>query len=168
MDALEEVLEEAAGQPVLCSYSFVSDAERIMKKFKKYKPVNLTKTPSNQTEKVIDDWNSGKVKLMIGHPASMGHGIDGLQDNGSILVWFGVNWSLELYDQMNGRLDRNGQKHSVSIIRILCDDTVDLAVADAITRKTDDQDGLKASLERYRSGKDLMLQAPDHNPVSFI
>lgn len=150
IDALEEVLEEAAGQPVLCSYTFKSDAKQIMKKFKKYRPVNLTE--SRDAGKVIDNWNSGKIKLLIGHPASMGHGIDGLQESGSILVWFGINWSLELYEQMCGRLNRQGQKNSVSIIRILCNNTIDLAVADAINRKTDDQEGLKASLQRYRDG----------------
>ena len=82
----------------------------------------------------------------------MGHGVDGLQDSGSIIVWFGINWSLELYEQMNGRLNRQGQKNSVSIIRILCRDTVDLAVVDAIERKTDDQEGLKSALQRYRDG----------------
>jgi len=152
LDALDDVLEEAGGSPVLCSYTFKSDAERIMKRFKKYKPVNLTTTPSKDTEKVIDRWNREEIKLMIGHPASMGHGVDGLQDNGHILVWFGLNWSLELYDQMCGRLNRQGQKHPVSIIRILCNDTIDLAVADAIERKTDDQNGLKQALQRYRDG----------------
>ncbi len=152
LDALEEVMEEAGGSPVLCSYTFKADAERIMKRFKKYKPVNLTATKSADSEKVIDKWNSGGIKLLIGHPASMGHGIDGLQDSGSIIVWFGLNWSLELYEQMNGRLDRQGQINSVSIIRIMCRDTVDLAVADALERKTDDQEGLKAALQRYRDG----------------
>lgn len=152
LDALEEVLEGAGGSPVLCSYTFRADAERIMKKFKKLRPVNLTAASSKLTGSIIDRWNKGEIKLLIGHPASMGHGIDGLQDSGSIIVWYGINWSLELYLQMNGRLDRQGQKHSVSIIRILCNDTVDLAVADAIERKTDDQDGLKAALQRYRDG----------------
>lgn len=90
-------------------------------------------------------------EVFISHN-SMGHGVDGLQDSGHIIVWFGINWSLELYEQMCGRLDRQGQKHPVSIIRILCNDTVDLAVADAIERKTDDQEGLKAALQRYRDG----------------
>lgn len=123
-----------------------------MKKFKKYRPVNLTATPSKDTEKVINKWNRGEIKLMIGHPASMGHGVDGLQESGHILVWFGLNWSLELYEQMCGRLNRQGQAHPVSIIRILCNDTIDLAVADAIERKTDDQEGLKRALQRYRDG----------------
>ena len=152
LDALESILEEAGGQPVLCSYTFKADAERILKRFKSYKPVNLTAVASKDTEKVIDDWNSGKLKLLIGHPASMGHGIDGLQEAGNIIVWFGLNWSLELYEQMNGRIDRQGQKRPVSIIRILCRDTIDLAVVDAIERKTDDQEGLKAALQRYRDG----------------
>lgn len=152
LDALESILEEAGGSPVLCSYSFKADVERIMKRFKKYQPVNLTATRSQDTEKVIDKWNSGGVKLLVGHPASVGHGVDGLQQSGSILVWFGVNWSLELYEQMCGRLARQGQKHPVSIIRILCRDTVDIAVADAINRKADDQEGLKKALERYRDG----------------
>ena len=152
LDALEEVLEEAGGAPVLCSYTFKADAERIMKKFKKYKPVNITATKSADTERVVNDWNSGNIKLMIGHPASVGHGLDGLQESGSILVWFGLNWSLELYEQMCGRLDRQGQTKPVSIIRILCNDTIDLAVADALERKTDDQEGLKNALQRYRDG----------------
>lgn len=153
LDALEDVLEEAAGQPVLCSYSFKSDAKRIMQKFgKKYHAVNLTETPSNQTEAIINKFNEGKIKLLVGHSASMGHGIDGLQDVCSIVVWFGLNWSLELYDQMNGRIDRQGQKHPVSFIRILCRDTLDMAVADALSNKWDDQEGLKKSLHRYRDG----------------
>ena len=82
----------------------------------------------------------------------MGHGVDGLQEAGNILVWFGMNWSLELYEQMNARLNRQGQSKPVSIIRILARDTVDLAVADAIERKDDNQTGLKNALERYRRG----------------
>lgn len=152
LDALEDILEEAGGKPVLCSYSFKADAERIMKRFKKLKPVNMTAAKSSDTEMIIDKWNAGGIKLLIGHPASMGHGVDGLQDTGSIVVWFGCNWSLELYEQMNARINRQGQTKPVSIIRIICADTVDLAVVDALERKADDQEGLKNALERYRSG----------------
>jgi hypothetical protein len=123
LDALEDILEEAGGKPVLCSYSFKADAERIMQKFKKYKPVNMTAARSADTEMIINKWNDGHIKLMIGHPASMGHGVDGLQDTGSIVVWFGCNWSLELYEQMNARINRQGQTKPVSIIRIICADT---------------------------------------------
>jgi len=153
LDALEDVLEEAGGSPVLCGYSFKSDAKRIMQRFKKYRPVNLTGLPARKTGGVIDRWNRGEIKLLIGHPAGIGHGLDGLQDSGSIVVWFGMNWSLELYEQLTWRIYRNGSNSSsVSIIRILCNDTVDLAVADANERKVDDQDGLKAALNRYRKG----------------
>lgn len=150
LDALESVLEEAGGSPVLCSYSFRSDAERIMKRFKKYNPINVTETPGNRMPAVIKKWNDGGIKLMIGHPASMGHGIDGLQHSGNILVWYGINWSLELYDQMNARIDRQGQQQVVKIIRLLCSGTIDLVVADAIERKTTDQAGLKNAIQRYR------------------
>ena len=150
LDALESVLEEAAGSPVLCSYTYRADAERIMKKFKKIKPVNLTETPASQTPAVLEKWKRGEIKLLIGHPASMGHGIDGLQESGSIIVWFGINWSLELTEQMNARINRQGQENIVKIIRILCNNSIDLAVADAIARKDADQTGLKAALQRYR------------------
>lgn len=152
LDALEDILEEAGGSPVLCSYTFKSDAARIMKRFKKYKPVNLTGEKSSKTGDIIDKWNRGEIPLLLGHPASMGHGVDGLQDTGHIVVWFGLNWSLEFYLQLNKRIDRQGQKSVVSIIRILCNDTLDLAVADAIERKTDDQEGLKSAIQRYRDG----------------
>jgi len=153
LDALEDVMEEASGSPVLCSYSFRADADRIMKKFRKLKPVNLTAESSRKTESIIEKWNRGELKLMIGHCASMSHGIDGLQDSGHTVVWFGLNYSLELYDQMNARIDRQGQRSPVSIIRILCNDTVDVAVADALSRKTDDQEGLKNALQRYRNNR---------------
>lgn len=152
LNALDDVLEEAAGSPVLCSYTFKSDAARIMKKFKHYRPVNLTASRSADTEKIINRWNNGDIKLMIGHPASMGHGIDGLQQSGHIIVWFGLNWSLELYYQMNARIDRNGQTQPVSLIRILANDTLDLAVADALQRKSDDEQSLKDAIGRYREG----------------
>jgi SNF2 family DNA or RNA helicase len=150
LEVLKDILEEAAGAPVLCSYTFKSDAERIMKYFNKYKPVNLTKEAAKDTNKIIDRWNDGKIQLMIGHTKSMGHGLDRLQNSGSIIVWFGLTWSLEQYEQMNGRLDRQGQTKPVSIIRILCNNTVDLAVLDAIEHKDTEQKGLKASLDRYR------------------
>lgn len=150
LEALADILEEAAGSPVLCSYSFISDALRIMKFFKKYKPVNLTAEPANRTKHIIDKWNKKEIKLLIGHPASMGHGIDGLQHSGSIVVWFGLNWSYELYEQMNGRIARQGQTKPVSIIRILCKNTTDIAVQDAIETKCNTQENLKAAIDRYR------------------
>lgn len=150
LDALEDVIEEAAGAMVICAYNFRADAERIMKRFKKLKPVNLTDEKSADTSKILQRCKDGHVKLLIGHPASVGHGLDGLQEVCSIVVWFGLNWSLELVTQLNCRVDRQGQRQPVSIIRLLSRDTVDLAVLDAIERKVDTQQGLKAALDRYR------------------
>lgn len=154
LDALKEIIDDAGGSPIICSYSFKPDAERIMKKFntKKFRCVNMGDVKPDDTEKVINEWNAGKIKMLVGHAASMGHGLDGLQDSGHIVVWFGCNWSLELYEQLNQRVDRNGQTRPVSIIRILAEDTVDLAVIDALERKDDDQNGLKNALQRYRDG----------------
>ena len=155
LDALDDIIEEANGKPVLCAYQFKSDAQRIMKKYGK-DAVNLTAELSRKTESNIDRWNAGEIKLLIGHPASMGYGIDGLQDSGSIVVWFGQNWSLELTEQLNARINRNGQKRPVIIHRILCKDTLDLAVMDALNRKDDDQRGLKDAIGRYRAGREVI------------
>ncbi len=85
----------------------------------------------------------------------MGEGIDGLQDSGCIVVWFGINWSLRLYLQMNGRIHRQGQNKAVSIIRILCRDTLDEAVAESIREKNTAQQGLKDAISRYRMVQSL-------------
>lgn len=154
LDALEDILEEAAGQPVLLAYSFRSDAERIMKRFnrKDFRVVNMTDEKASKTDQIIKDFNEGRIQLLIGHPASMGHGVDGLQKTCHILVWFGINWSLELYEQMYKRLYRQGQSKPVIMHHILCNNTIDLAVADAIRRKDDTQKGLKRAIDRYRNG----------------
>lgn len=152
LDALDEILEEACGSPVLCGYSFKADAERIMTRFKKYNPVNMTATAAKDTGKVIDKWNAGRIKLLLGHPRSMGHGVDGLQQAGSIVAWFGIPWSLDDYEQFIARIARQRQTRVVSVIRILCKDSIDLAVVDAQDRKAGDQEGLKAAIQRYRDG----------------
>lgn len=150
LDALEEVLEEAAGSPVLCAYNYKSDAEEIMRRFKKYKPVNLTAEKSTETLKILKKWNTGVIKLTIGHPASMGHGVDSLQDSGSIVVWFGLNYSLELYQQMNSRIDRQGQKSPVSIIHILAGGTMDSVVLETLNNKNLTQQNLTDIIKKYR------------------
>jgi len=153
LDALEDVMEEANGKPVLVGYNFTPDAERIMKRFKAYKPVKLADIAPSKMPKLIRDWNSGRIKMLIGHPASMGHGVDGLQDTGHIMVLFGLNWDMELYIQFRKRLDRQGQTHPIMLHQILCNDSYDLVVLDTLRRKRDDEDGLKDSIDRYRQGK---------------
>jgi SNF2 family DNA or RNA helicase len=154
LDALDDILEEANGQPVLCAYAYVSDAERIMSKFREMRPVNLTACKS---EKSLNDamrrWQSGDCRLMIGHPASMGHGLDGLQRNGHMVAWFGLNWSLDLYEQFNARIRRQGQGAPVVCHRILCADTLDQAQAIALDAKAQTQTALRNAIKEYRRSK---------------
>lgn len=154
LEALEEIINEAQGQPVLCSYSYRSDAERIMAKFAHLNPINLTECKSESSLiNAMTRWRSGDCSLMIGHPASMGHGVDGLQHNGHILVWFGLNWSLDLYEQFNARIRRQGQGAPVICHQILCANTLDQAQALALKDKAVTQNGLRAAIKSYRESK---------------
>ena len=154
LEALEEIIDEAQGKPVLCSYAYRSDAERIMKKFKDLRPINLTdcKTESS-LENAMRRWRENDCLLMIGHPASMGHGIDGLQRNGHTLVWYGLNWSLDLYEQFNARLRRQGQGVPVICHRLMMKDTLDQAQAMALDEKAHTQAGLRNAIKQYRLTK---------------
>ena len=154
LDALEDIIEEANGSPVLCSYAYRSDAERIMKRFHELDPINLTECKSEHTlTTAMHRWKTGDCRLMICHPASAGHGIDGLQKNGHIIVWFGLNWSLDLYEQMNARLRRQGQGVPVICHRILTRDTLDQAQALALEEKATTQSGLRNAVKQYRLQK---------------
>jgi len=104
IDALRSIVEEAEGQPVLVAYNFKHDLARLKKAF----PYGRT----FETDDAEDEWNEGKIPLLFGHPASMGHGLN-LQYGGHILVWFGYTWDLELFMQFNKRLHRQGQKFPV-------------------------------------------------------
>ena len=151
LDALEEILDEAQGSPVLCAYAYRSDAERIMLRFKDLAPINLTDCKSEGSlTAAMERWQRGECALMIGHPASMGHGIDGLQKAGRTLVWYGLNWSLDLYDQFNARVRRQGQGASVVCHRVMCRDTLDQAQALALNDKATTQAGLRAAVKQYR------------------
>lgn len=154
LEALEDILDEAQGSPVLCAYAYRSDAERIMTKFKHLDPINLTECKSEASlTNAMHRWKIGDCALMIGHPASMGHGIDGLQKNGHILVWFGLNWSLDLYEQFNARVRRQGQGVPVICHRIMMRDTLDQAQALALDEKAQTQAGLRNAIKQYRQMK---------------
>jgi SNF2 family DNA or RNA helicase len=155
LDALEEIIDEAQGSPVLCSYAYRSDAARIMEKFKHLDPINLTDCKSESALlNAMHRWKTNDCALMIGHPASMGHGIDGLQKNGHIVVWFGLNWSLDLYEQLNARVRRQGQGVPVICHRIMCQDTLDQAQALALDEKATTQQGLRNAVKQYRETKE--------------
>ena len=141
LDALEDLIEAANGKPVMVCYWFKHDLERIKKRFS---------VREIKTSKDIEDWNNGNIPLALIHPSSAGHGLN-LQSGGSILVWFSLTWSLELYQQANGRLHRQGQKDTVIIHHIVCADTIDEDVMKALSRKEHIQsaliDAVKANLE---------------------
>ena len=141
LDALEDLIESANGKPLLVAYWFQHDLARIKERF----PVREIKT-----SKDIEDWNQGKISLAVIHPASAGHGLN-LQSGGSTLVWFGLTWSLELYQQCNARLHRQGQTDTVVIHHIIAKGTIDEDVMAALQRKEKIQNALinavKAKLE---------------------
>ena len=132
LDALEDLIEGANGKPVLVAYWFNHDLDRIKKRFK---------VREIKTSKDIRDWNNGDIPIAVIHPASAGHGLN-LQSGGSTLVWFGLTWSLELYQQTNARLWRQGQKETVVIHHIITKDTVDEDVMKALRLKEKTQDDL--------------------------
>lgn len=146
LEALEEIVEEACGKPVLVAWTYQFDRDRIMKYLSKYKPREL------KTAKDIQDWNDGKVQLMLAHPASAGHGLN-LQAGGNIIVWFGLTWSLELYQQFNARLYRQGQKQGVIIHHLYMAQTHDEDVILALKNKDRVQmslmNSIKAKIDNY-------------------
>lgn len=144
LDALEDLIEGANGKPVLVAYWYKHDLERIKERF----PVRQI-----QSSKDIKDWNDGKIPIAVIHPASAGHGLN-LQSGGSTLIWFGLTWSLELYQQTNARLYRQGQRDTVIVHHIITKNTIDEDVLLALTKKEKTQDALidavKANLEVMR------------------
>ncbi len=133
LDALEDIIESANGQPLLIAYWFKHDLEAISSRFK----VREIKTSAD-----IAEWNEGKIPVAVIHPASAGHGLN-LQAGGNTLVWYGLTWSLELYQQTNARLWRQGQSAGTVVIQhIICKDTVDGRILKALKAKDTTQSAL--------------------------
>ena len=137
LDALEDLIEGANGKPVLIAYWYKADKDRIKKRFD---------VREIKTEKDISDWNSGKINKAIIHPASAGHGLN-LQLGGSTLIWYSLTWSLELYQQTNARLYRQGQTDTVVIHHIITEDSIDEDVIRALKAKEKVQDALINSVK---------------------
>ena len=130
LKALLEIIEAANGKPILIFYNFKHDFNRIVSFLKSKK---LTAVGLGGPED-IKRWNNGEIPILVVHPASAGHGLN-LQYGGNIIVWFGLTWSLELYQQANARLHRQGQKESVIIHHLVCKNTVDEDVMKALSNK---------------------------------
>lgn len=143
LDALADIIEAANGKLILCFYSFRHDLERILKKFKY--AVKLEDSDD------IEKWNNGEIPLLLAHPASAGHGLN-LQSGGNIIVWYGLTWSLELYQQANARLYRQGQEQAVIIHHLITEDTCDSRVYMSLQGKANVQDDLLASLKAKYGG----------------
>ncbi len=143
LDALEDMLESANGKPVLVAYWFKHDLQRIKERFPFAREI--------KTAEDIRAWNNGEIAMGLIHPASAGHGLN-LQRGGSTIIWFGLTWSLELYQQLNARLYRQGQKETVIIHHILTEGTMDERVLRAVGEKDKTQsaliDAVKAELGR--------------------
>ena len=149
LDALSDIMEETGGEPVLVAYNYQPDAKRILEKFPYAR--NLTGMKGSEFLQTLEDWKKGNVRMLLGHPASMGHGVDGLQRKGRHLVWFGLNWSLDLFLQFNMRLERQGQSApSVMCHRILGRDTWDEVVRIALSTKGATQSDLRDAVNVYR------------------
>ena len=126
LDALEDIIESMNGKPLLVAYWFKHDLERIKKRF------DVREIKSSED---ISDWNNGKIPVALIHPASAGHGLN-LQNGGSTLVWFSLPWSLELYQQTNARLWRQGQTSNTVVIQhIITKDTIDAKILNALKAK---------------------------------
>lgn len=146
IEATKELLDDANGKPVLIAWTFKHDRDRLMEALKSYHPRELKSADD------IKDWNAGKVPVLLMHPASGGHGLN-LQAGGHIIIWFGQTWSLELEQQFNARLDRQGQTESVIVNKIVATRTIDEDVMRAIESKDRGQESLmqavKARIEKY-------------------
>jgi SNF2 family DNA or RNA helicase len=146
LEALDDILEAANGQPVLVFYNYQHDRDRILK--------HIPTARVLDTEDDIEKWNQRKIPVMLAHPASAGHGLN-LQAGGNIIVWFGLTWSLELYLQAIARLYRQGQDKSVIVHHLIAEGTIDEAVMKALAGRYVSQKALleavRARIEKYQA-----------------
>lgn len=139
LDALEELAEDNPGENLLVAYNYKSDLTRLKKRFPKAKVLDAD-------PQTIRDWNAGKIPMLLAHPQSAGHGLN-LQYGGATVVWFGLNWSLELDQQFNGRLHRQGQDRPVRVIRIVATGCLDERVLRVLSSKDAVQSSLLKALK---------------------
>lgn len=151
IEAFLELIESLQGKPALVFYNYQHDRARILKALEK-SGLAVRELKTTQDE---DDWNAGKIQVLLTHPASSAYGLN-LQQGGTHVVWFGLTWNYELYTQANKRLHRQGQKEKVIIHHLVCSGTRDTDVMQALQRKDDVQswvmESLKARIRKIREG----------------
>ena len=138
LTVVDELLESAQGSPILLAYAFRAELAQILARYPQARQL--------RTAKDIDDWNAGKIPLLVIHPASAGHGLN-LQHGGHTMAWYSLPWSLEEYQQTNKRLARSGQKNPVVIHHLMTRNTVDTAVRAALRNKDSIQSALLSTLD---------------------
>ena len=144
LKALDSLLEEANGQPVLLFYAYKHERDRIMERYPAAVDV--------KEKSAVKEWNAWNIPILLAHPASAGHGLN-LQFGGHIVIWFGLPLSLELYQQANKRVHRMGQTETVLIHHLLMKDTADTWVLDQVlASKTKRQDALLEALKARIKG----------------
>ena len=141
LEALERIVEEAQGEPILVFYQYKHELDRLKKRFPQAQEIGEN----------IRAWNKGEIPILLAHPQSAGHGLN-LQQGGHIIVWFSLTWSLEYYQQANARLDRQGQKHPVIVHHLVAEDTLDEAVMESLKHKDKGQERLIQALKAEIGG----------------
>lgn len=139
IDAIRDIIDDNQGENILVAYQFKHDLSRLLAAFPQARVLD-------KGQAVIDDWNNGKVPLLLAQPASAGHGLN-LQRGGACIVWFGLNWSLELYEQFCGRLYRQGQTRPVRVIHLVASGCIDDRIMEAIKAKAKTQSELLNSIK---------------------
>lgn len=142
LKALIDIVDEAEGQPLLIGYQYKEDLADIRKEFPHAQRLG---TDPQQ----IADWNAGKIEMLLAHPDSAGHGLN-MQDGGHMIVLYGIDWNLELYEQLNARLSRQGQVHPVIIYHIMIRSTIDILMKYRVEGKCETQDALKNAVHKYQ------------------
>ena len=146
-EAVLDLVEELSGQPCIIGYHFAHDLERLKAAFPSA-PVIGSGVIGNKLDTIIDDWNAGKIPVLLAHPMSAGHGLN-LQGTGHAVIWYSLTWSLEVYEQFIRRLWRQGQKNHIVVHHIMAKDTVDEAIMMAIRRKDKTQQTLLNAVRDY-------------------
>lgn len=152
LDALKELLGELQGKSVLVAYHFKHDLKALLQEFGEDTPFIGGGVSSKEGQRIINEWNSGIIPMLLGHPQSMSHGLN-IQHGGSDIVWFSLTDDLENYIQFNRRIYRQGQTKQVRVHHILAEDTVDLAIMKRLKTKDKNQNALLKALKEYRRTK---------------